>query len=146
MAVPEGKRGEGKLRVFTKANALTIYTIKICTNPKIFLPQYQNALTNDIIRTAKNIFIYLWTANNIDVRTPKTPEQRVRVLGNYGERRRLQEAAARECNNLLALMQMAQALFHLKTKRIKYWGQMTIEVRDMIRKWQESDIKRSENL
>ena len=112
---------------------LSIYTVKICCNKKVFLPKYQHALTDDIIRTAKDIFIHCWTANNI--RVGKDEEKRK-------ERRRLQEQAANDCNNLLALMQMAQTLFHLKLKRIKYWGERTIEVRTLIRSWIESDTKR----
>ena len=110
MSVPEGQRGKGKFTVLTKANMLGIYTVKICCNKKVFLPEYQHALTDDIIRTAKDIFIHCWTANNI--RVGKDEEKRK-------ERRRLQEQAANDCNNLLALMQMAQTLFHLKLKRIK---------------------------
>lgn len=140
MAVPENQRGKSKFEVFIKALDLCTYTIKICTNKNIFLEQYQNALTEDIIRTSKDIFIDCWTANNIMIREfPKDHENAV-------ERRRLQEKAHRECNNLLALMQIAQTLFHLKTKRIKYWGSMTIEVRNLIQKWKESDAERFRKL
>lgn len=137
MSVPEGQRGEGRFTVLVKANMLAIYTIKICNNKNVFLEQYQSALTNDIIRTAKDIFIDCWTANNIMIRkTDEDKEEKIKA------RRELQERAAIECNNLLALMQMAQTLFHLKTKRIKYWGGKTIEVRGLIRSWIESDTKR----
>lgn len=133
MSVPEGQRGQSKFAVLVKAQQLCIYTIKICNNKKIFLPEYQSALTNDIIQTAKDIFIDCWTANNIMVRGDEE---------KWKERRKLQERAARNCNNLLALMQIAQTLFHLKLKRIKYWGTNTIEVRNLIRTWIESDAKR----
>lgn len=133
MSVPEGKRGESKFAVLVKAQQLCIYTIKICNNKKVFLQEYQSALTNDIIQTAKDIFIDCWTANNIMVRGNEERQK---------ERRYLQERAARNCNNLLALMQIAQTLFHLKLKRIKYWGMNTIEVRNLIRAWIESDAKR----
>lgn len=139
MSVPEGQRGEGKFDTLVKANALAIYTIKICNNKNVFLPEYQNALTNDIIRTAKNIFIYSWTENNILIQKSDPVD---RIKEKWKERRRLQEKAALECNNLLAMMQMAQTLFHLKTKRIKYWGSKTIEVRNKIRSWIEADTKR----
>lgn len=141
MAVPEGKRGERKMEVFTKANNLAIYTIKICNNKKVFLPEYQSALTNDIIRTAKDIFITAWDANGI--RVTKTVDGQVVVdQEKREERRRLQEISVRKCNSLLALMQIAQRLFHLPTKRIKYWGGMTTEVRDLLKKWKESDVRR----
>ena len=67
MAVPESKRGTGKFDVLIKANDLTVYTIRITKNPKNFAPEYQTALTDDIIRTAKDIYVKCWTANNIKV-------------------------------------------------------------------------------
>ena len=56
MSVNESERGKGKFDVLIKANDLAVYTIRITKNPKIFLPEYQTALTNDIIHTAKEIF------------------------------------------------------------------------------------------
>lgn len=129
------------MEVFTKANDLALYTIKICCNPNVFLPKYQNAMTEDIIRTAKDIFMCAWQANGIYV-TGKADGQTVVVAEKYRERRYLQELSIRRCNDLLALMQMAQRLFHLKTKRIKYWGEKTIEVRTLLQKWKDSDAKR----
>lgn len=102
-------------------------------NSKIFLPEYQTALTNDIIHTAKEIFTKAWTANNIRV----GDEPR-----NWLARKKLQQEAARECNNLLALIQMAKPLYHLTSKRVKYWGQKTIEVRQALRDWNAGDTKR----
>ena len=133
MSVPEGQRSKGKLEVLIKANELAVYTIQICTNQKVFKPEYRSAMTDDIIRAAKNIFIYCWTANNI--RAGKDPDK-------ARQRKRLQEQAILECYSLLAMMQMAKKLFHLSSKRIKYWGSMTIEVRDLIRGWKEADSKR----
>lgn len=133
MSVPEGKRGEGKFEVLMKARDLATYTIQICTNENIFLPKYQNSITNDIISESKDIFMKCFTANNIRVANDGTGLQ---------ERKHLQEEACIHCNNLLALMQIAQQLFHLKTTRIEYWGRKTIEVRNMIRAWIESDRTR----
>lgn len=137
MSVPESERGHGKFVVLVKANDLAIYTIKIAKNPKVFLLEYQNALTDDIIRTAKEIYIKCWTANNI--RVGKEYE-------NWRARKQLQEHAILECNNLLALIQIAKSLFHLSSKRIKYWGCKIIDVRNEIRNWKEGDSKRYENL
>lgn len=132
MSVPEGLRGTGRLEVIEKALDLADYTITITANSKIFLPEYQRSLTDDINRIALAIYVDAWTANNIKV----TNEE------SYMERRRLQERAARNCNNLLALMQLAQKVFHLKLKRIKLWGEKTLNVRGLLRAWRESDYKR----
>ena len=121
MSVNESERGKGKFDVLIKANGLAVYTIRITKNSKIFLPEYQTALTNDIIHTAKEIFT---------------------KARNWLERKKLQQEAARECNNLLALIQIAKPLYHLTSKRVKYWGQKTIEVRQALRDWNAGDTKR----
>lgn len=136
MSVPEGLRGTGRLEVIEKALDLADYTITITANPKIFLPEYQKALTDDINRIALAIYIDAWTANNILVRNAE----------DFAERKRLQERAARNCNNLLALMQLARKVFHLKLKRIQFWGEKTLNVRNLLRAWKESDYKRYSSL
>lgn len=132
MSVPESLRTESKLDVIIKARSLTAYTIQITKNQKTFPPEYNNGITNSIIQTATNIYMNCWTANNIYVKT----------IEDMQERLWLQEKACNECNNLLALIQLAQPIFHLKTNRIKFWGSKTIEVRNKIRAWNESDVKR----
>ena len=133
MAVNESERGQGKFDVLIKANELAVYTIRITKNPKVFLPEYQTALTNDIIHTAKEIFTKAWTANNIRVNDE---------LYNWLQRKRLQQEAARECNTLLALIQIAKPLYHLSSKRVKYWAQKTRDVRQALRDRNAGDTKR----
>lgn len=133
MSVPETQRGEGVFEVTMKARELAVYTLQICDNKNVFKPEHQSSLTDKLISEATDIFINCFTANEI------------RVAGDqqaYLKRRFLQEVACEHCNTLLALMQIAKPLFHLETKRIKYWGSMTVEVRNKIRKWMESDKKR----
>lgn len=132
MAVPAGERGHGKFEVLVKAQELAAYTLKITKNKKVFLPEYQTALTDDIIRMAKDIYIKAWTANNIRV----TDEQ------GWNDRKKLQEEAAQCCNNLLALIQLAKPVYHLSAKRVEYWGRKTIEVRKELRDWKAGDSKR----
>jgi len=133
MSVPAGERGEGKLEVITKARALASYTIRITKNQNVFKPEYNDAITADLIRMAKDIYISAWNANNIKV---------AHDHDNAVERIRLQKHAVLQCNNLLALMQLAKEVFHLSSKRIKYWAGLTMEVRSYIRRWNESDRKR----
>lgn len=115
------------------AKDLAIHTIKICRNQNIFLPEYQTALTDDIIRAAKDIYIHAWRANNVKV--DNDPEK-------WMIRKRLQELAANECNGLLAMIQLAKTLFHLKSQKVKYWGELTIKTRNYIQKWKDGDEER----
>ena len=132
MSVPEGKRGQGKLQVLVDANALAEYTIRICKNPKIFLPEYQDAMTNDLIHDGKEIFIHAWAANSIRVSSDRDAEQR----------KELQNQAIMDCDRLLAGIEIAHKLFHLSGKRVRYWSKMALDVKAELRKWRNSDAKR----
>ena len=74
MAVNVGQRNvpdtpaNRQLEACQKAMDLAIHTIQICKNKNIFTEEYQDALTNDIIRCAKDIYIYAWSGNNIYVK------------------------------------------------------------------------------
>ena len=137
MSVPESKRAENKLQVLLDAQSLAAYTLRICKNPKVFTPDFQHLLTEKITNTAIDVFVNLWTANNILMK-PGTEN----FTDNRKERKRLQDEAARNCNNLLALIQIAKPIFHLSGKRVRFWGKNVIKVRNLTRAWQESDIKR----
>ena len=47
-----------------------------------------------------------------------------------------------DCSKLLALIGLAHPLFHLKGKRVEYWSDQVVKVRNYIKKWRESDIER----
>lgn len=134
MSVIKAKRGEQKLEVLTKARELAVYTIKITSNEKVFIKEFQEPITNDLIRTSKNIFMNLFEANNCSLKT------------EFELRQTLVRQAIRDCYNLLALMQIAKPIFHLSSKRLKYWANLTIEVRNMARKLRDSDINRANKL
>lgn len=132
MSVPENARTKSKLEVNVKAHDLCCYTLQITANKKIFTENYQRSLTDRIVAVAIGIHVDCWNANNIYVKCAE----------DYHERRRLQEEAARKCNILLSLIDIAKPLFHLASKRVYHWGKLTIEVRNLIRAWHESDAKR----
>ena len=132
MSVPVNERSHGKLEACVKAHALCCYTLRITANKKIFTVEFQDVLTNKMNVIALNIHILCWTANNILVNSAEDMNRRLE----------LQEQATMECNNLLSLMEIAKSIFHLATKRVQYWGGLTIETRNLIRSWRESDRKR----
>lgn len=138
MSVNVGQRnvpdtpGNNQLDACTKAMEVAVHTIKLCSNKNIFTEKYQEALTSDIIKCAKDIYIYAWTGNNIYVR---------RGDGSWPEREKYQRAAIAKCNELLALINIARRLFHLKGKKVRYWSSLTIEARKLIQKWREANAK-----
>ena len=138
MAVNVGQRNvpdtpaNRQLEACQKAMELALHTIKVCNNKKIFTVEYQEALTNDIIRCAKDIYVFAWNGNNIYV---------TKDNGRWEQREKLQLLAISKCNELLALINIARRLFHLKGSKVKYWSQMTIDTRMILRKWHEANAK-----
>lgn len=138
MAVNVGERNvpdtpqNRQLDACWKARGLALHTIKNCTNKNIFLPEYQSALTDDLIWTSKEIYKNVEAANNIRVTRPE----------HWKARGELQKKAVKQCRDLLTLISLSRALFHLKGKKVSYWSKMVIETRNLIRKWYESDAKR----
>lgn len=132
MPVPVNSRSKSKLEVCVKARELCVYTIKITSNKNVFTEEFQKPLTDRIVDTAIRIHYKCWEANNIYVKTDDDRRERLRLQGE----------AARLCNVLLSLMDIAKPVFHLKSQRIIYWGSLTVETRNLIRAWRESDEKR----
>ena len=131
MTVPVSRRGENKLAAAIAAHELAVYTIKICCNAKVFVPEYQTALTRDIVDTAKNIAKLTMRANNVLVKSTQLAQMRLRY----------QHEAANYCNDLLVLIQLAKPVFHLAGKRVKYWGGLVLKARELIRAWHDANAK-----
>lgn len=135
MSVPVNQRSHGKLEACVKAHDLAVYTLRITKNKKIFTTDYQECLTDHIISAALNIYIFSKAANDLTVRTPQDRD-------NFDERCKLQKLAIIECGNLMSLILLAKPIFHLSSKRVKYWHTMTKETRCLIKAWSDSDKKR----
>jgi hypothetical protein len=137
MSVPVGERDEGRFTLAVKAEYLARYTIEITANENVFLPEYRRAVTDDIISTAKNIYLGIREANDVTVRVGT-----VFHLGDFRERNRLQREALRNCKRLLYLIDLAHRIFHLSTKRVKYWGKIVKNVKDRVHGWIDDDANR----
>lgn len=133
MSVPVSKRNENQtLKTLLLAMDLAYYTIKICCNENVFSPKYKNAVTDDLIRLAKDIYINCRTANGIKVESREDLELRT----GY------QLRAKADCDTLLAELDIAKRIFHLSSRRVVYWAGKTMECREYIMRWKESDVKR----
>lgn len=130
--VQKDSRREGKLALAVLARMHAKYVMQITSNPKIFDQRYYHAITVDLIRTSKDIYRSIWAANNTLVKSK----------GDYAARRKYQIRAVMLCNMMLADIEIAQSVFHLKGKRMRYWAGMVIEIRNKARVWIESDAKR----
>jgi len=132
MSVSKPLRQEGQLEINVEARALCTYTLLITSNEKHF-PVEQKSFTEKLRDAAIEIHLLCWEANNI------------KVDGNaekYSRRIRLENEAADKCNRLAALIDVAKPVYHLSSKRTIYWMNLTLELRNKIRAWRDSDVKR----
>lgn len=94
-------------------------------------------MDEEIIRRIKccayDIYTMAWTANKIRADTNSI---------NREMRYQRQEEAILLCDEMLAYIGVAKQVFHLKSKRIKYWSGLILEVRSLLQKWKESDVSR----
>lgn len=121
------------MEVFVKAQYLASYTAQILSNEKIFNPETDTELIARIKNCAYDIYAKAWTANKIRADSS---------VQNRAWRDGLQEEAILLCHEMLAYIGIAKTVFHLHRKRMKYWGNMILEVAAMLQAWRESDVKR----
>lgn len=133
MSVPEPLRHKGRLEVHVKAQYLASYTIKILSNNKTFPPDLDSELVRRIKNCAINIYVKAWSANKINASTNKI---------NRKMRYELQREAWTLCNEMLACIGIAKQVFHLREKRMKYWGGLITEEQALIQAWIDSDVER----
>lgn len=114
-----------------KARVLAAHTIRITANPKIFQPEYDR-MTAKIVATAVGIYECAWTANNV----------LVKQKSDWDLRRKYQIEACARCNALLALIDLAKSVYKLRDKKVKFWAKLTIETRNLLRSWHNSDQER----
>lgn len=139
MSVPVNQRSHGTLEAYTKAYELATYTLRITKNKKIFTEDYQEQLTDYIISSALDIYMLTGYANSLTVKTSKDKD-------NYDARIRAQNEAIRRCGDLIRLIFIAKPIFHLSSKRVKYWHGLTKDTRNLIKAWSDSDVKRFSRL
>lgn len=133
MSVPEGLRHTGRMEVHVKAQALASYTAKIISNENNFDPEIDDEIIKRIKNCAYDIYTKSWSANGIHAESNEV---------NRRMRYELQEEAITKCRELMALIGIAKQIFHISSKRMKYWSEKIMEVQALIQAWKESDIKR----
>lgn len=133
MSVPLSKRGGGdsQLQVLVVARELCKYVIVITSNKKNFSSNYQT-LTDKFIDCVLEIYLSLYTANN------------VRVTDNITYTKRLKSSyrAYLCCNDVLAYLDLLIDCFHLRSKRQSYLTRKILGLRSLIQKWRISDKER----
>lgn len=135
MSVVKSQREETELTVITKANELTAYTIKICSNEKNFPKRYRWCITSKIVESAISISNDLIRANSIYIQS----------VDDRTLRSKYQKEALTETYALLNMINIAYQTFGIDANRIKHWTQLVNEVQSLIRSWRKSDANRKIN-
>lgn len=137
MSVTVDQREDGKFTLAVKAESLAKYTLEITANENVFLPEYRKQVTDDIVETAKNIYLGIREANDVTVRVGTCFHAK-----DFEERNRLQMKALRDCKRLLYLIDLAARIFHLSHKRVKFWATGVKNVKNRLYGWIEDDAER----
>ena len=133
LSVAEPLRHKGRLEVHVKAQFLASYTAEILKNQKAFNPETDSVLIDRMRNCAYDIYVKSWQANKINAGTNDI---------NRAMRYRLQEEAILICDELHACIGIAKKVYHLRSKRMKYWSGLIMEVRQLLQAWKESDVNR----
>lgn len=121
------------MKVHDRARELASYTAKICSNEKVFTPAVNAELVKRIKNYAYDIHEKAWAANKLRADTSHV-ERELRYTA--------QVEAIELCERLLSAINVAKSVFHLRSKRIKYWSEKVREVETLLQKWKESDVSR----
>ena len=150
MSTNSGQYTENDFTPVVSAMELSDYVFHITDNPNKF-PEYtitkkekdgmifvtmqlkQDSLTNIVRRQAFEIYMDVFTANEINLK--RHPERKQERLSK-------QLHAIELCNRHLAAIQLCRKKFHMSYKRMKYWGKKTRDLREVIERWHESDKDR----
>lgn len=130
--VRENDRTKSKLEVIVKARELALYTHRILKNTKIFNPEIDELTIKHLKLASKNIYKYAYMANNI----------RVGNALDWVRRDNYQNIAIDCCAELLINIGLAKSLYHLRSKRVKYWSGLIVDERKLLRAWNDSDTRR----
>ena len=107
---------------------MTTHTIRICSNPKIFVIEY-SLISNKIINLTLDIYE--------DVR--KAASTRVHTLQEWQIRQKYQLAALSKCDALLSMIDIAKPLYHLEGKKTRYWIKLTVNTKTLLQYWTKKE-------
>ena len=128
--IRKNEREPNKFETGDAALKLSVHTINITSNPKIFKPVYSNVI-NRLTSDTALIYHKLRVANDIWAKDEKSAKERIR----------LHDEALDLCLRVTSTIMIAQGLFHLRFKKVSYWNSLVERTQILIKKWQESDIK-----
>lgn len=113
---------------------LLCHTLRNCKNPHIFLPEYKDTVTDRITGLAEDIYMNAFSANKIRVRE--------NVPSDWEEREAKQKTAILKCDEMVAQINVAKRVLHLRKGKTEYWVRKITYTKSQLTKWHESDLRR----
>ena len=114
---------------------LCVHLLKITKNQKFFTEEHYD-LTGRIRELATGIYTCAFSANKTNV--TKDPSR-------WEKRKANQESAICGLIEMLALIPVARAVFHLRKGKTEYWTKLTKDAYALAKKWHEADVERYSN-
>lgn len=130
MSVRKDERKDNRFQLPLKARQVAAHTLQITSNKNVFPVGVAEDLQKEVNQLAMNIYANVKTANDID------------LFKHREQRKKYQLEAYHQCIKLIALIDLTIPVYHFEKKRARFWCDITVEVRDGISKWIESDNRR----
>lgn len=132
MSVPVSDRQEGELKVFTQARALTVRSLRICSNEKHFPKRLRWAYSSKICEKANEMYALILQANSVFVESENDARLRITYW-----KQSLACAVAME-----GLIDLATELTTMSLDKVRSWESEVKEVQSLIRNRIKSDKRR----
>ena len=138
MSVVTGKRSQGKLQVLLLASNLSVYTLKVCKNEKVFPKAYRWLLTQKIVEETIEAQNCIRRANSTKLPDKDSEEGRQAYYYRYSQQR----TAYAHYESILGMLDLAFNTLPIETSRIEYWTGCIVEIEEKLRAWTKSDKQR----
>lgn len=139
MGVPVGQRNvpdtpaTERCYAVDACHALCLHVLKITANVKYFDFEHHADIVQHIRELAVTIYNCAYVANVQNV--TKDP-------ATWEVRKANQEAVVQGLNEMVAMVQVAKPLFHLRSRKTTYWLGLTLHAKDLSCAWHASDVRR----
>lgn len=136
--VPDTPNNE-KLDCLALARELAIYSVNKLSNTNKFPLNYHYTMTAEIVSKAKDVYRLGKRANDIYVDSVNNKEL---LRSRFKKRIEFENEAIFLFSDLLADINIAKSVFHIRGKTYRHWTSMVINTREAYKAWRESEIER----
>ena len=134
MSVRKGERTEGNLQVLNISLELAKYTLRICSNEKVFPKKQRWIMTQKMVNECLEVLCCVRRANSVFVKTAE----------DFSYRRAQQVLARAHLSAFTTLADLSYNAFSIESHRVEHWSKLIAETDDKLTAWMKSDLTRYE--